>query len=356
MTNISPLRRVTLGTVVGLIVMSASTACADQIILTNGDRVTGSIVKKDGDSLTVKSDLFGLITMPWEKVDSVKADTALTVATKDGKTVRGALALANGNVDVTSGAARETVPVTQVSAIRNADEQLAFDKLEHPGLTDLWAGTATLGWAGSTGNAETLTFTTGVTARRVTRNDKATVYFSSIKASALANGKNSSTAQAVRGGVGYDHNVSPRMFLNAFNDYEYDKFQNLDLRFVIGGGAGYHLIKTDRSLLDVLIGLDYNHSSYSTPATVQSAEAYFGDDYTRKLGKLASFTQTARMFNDLTHTGNYRLNFDAGTTVQLTKWLNWTVAVSDRYLSTPAVGRKTNDLLYITAVGVTFAR
>ena len=143
---------------------------------------------------------------------------------------------------------------------------------------------------------------------------------------------------------------------NSFSDFEYDKFQNVDLRSVLGGGIGLHAWKTDRSVLDVLAGADYNHVSFSTQATAQSAEGYFGDDYTRKLGKSASFTETARMFNDLTTTGNYRVNFDAGTSVRVMKWLNWNLTVSDRYLSSPAAGRKANDILYTTGLGFTFAR
>ena len=329
---------------------------ADQIILKNGDRMTGNIVKKDGDSLTVKSELFGVITMAWDKVDSVKTDTPVTVLDSGWQKRRGYSSLANGTVNVVSPAAKETVPAADVAAIRNADEQKAFERLEHPGWPQLWAGTGTVGWSGSKGNAETLTFTTGITAQRVTRTDKTTIYFNSIKASAFSSGKNSNTAQAVRGGVAYDHNLSSRVFINTFNDYEYDKFQSLDLRFVLGGGFGFHAIKTDRSLLDILAGADYNHSSFSTPATTQSAEAFFGDDYTHKIGKLATFNQTARMFNDLTTTGNYRVNFDAGASVKVMSWLNWNLAVSDRYLSNPAPGRKANDILYTTGLGFTFSR
>jgi len=47
----------------------------------------------------------------------------------------------------------------------------------------------------------------------------------------------SSTAKAVRGGWAYDRNLAKKIFANAFNDYEYDKFQSLDLRVVIGGGV-----------------------------------------------------------------------------------------------------------------------
>ena len=45
-------------------------------------------------------------------------------------------------------------------------------------------------------------------------------------------------ASAIRGGWKYNRNLTPRFFVTAMNDYEHDRFQNLDLRFVVGGGAG----------------------------------------------------------------------------------------------------------------------
>jgi len=170
------------------------------------------------------------------------------------------------------------------------------------------------------------------------------------------NGKSSETAQAVRGGIGYDHNVSKRLFVNIFNDYEYDRFQNLDLRFVLGGGFGFHAVKTDRSELNLLGGLDYNHSKFSTPLTRNSAEFFWGDEYSYKLSGASSLVQSFRMFNNLSDTGTYRMNFDIGASTKIAKWLSWNVALSDRYLNHPAPGRKTNDFLYTTGVGVTFAR
>jgi putative salt-induced outer membrane protein len=62
------------------------------------------------------------------------------------------------------------------------------------------------------------------------------------------------------------------------------------------------------------------------------------------------------MFNDLSNTGEYRMNFDAGATTALTKWLNWTISLSDRYLSDAVPGRKNNDFLYSTSFGFSWAR
>jgi hypothetical protein len=43
-----------------------------------------------------------------------------------------------------------------------------------------------------------------------------------------------------------------------FTDFEYDAFQHLDLRNVIGGGLGYHMYKTEKISFDVFGGASYN--------------------------------------------------------------------------------------------------
>jgi putative salt-induced outer membrane protein YdiY len=323
----------------------------------NGDRVTGSIVKKDGKNLVIKTEQFGLITTAWDQVASITEDTPVNVVLEDGTKVSGKLSTAEGKIQVAgTSAAPVSVAPAQVSAVRNADEQKAFDRLERPGWGDLWAGTASLGFAGTSGNARTLTFTSGVNAARVTRTDKTTLYFNTIRASALVNGRSADTASAVRGGVGYNRNIGPRAFLNVFNDYEYDRFQNLDLRFVLGGGAGLHVVRNERHQFDLLGGLAYNRSSFSTPLVRNAAELYWGDEYALKLTGATSLVQSFRMFHDLTNSGDYRMNFDIGAATKLSRWLTWNVSLSDRYLSRPAPGRKTNDFLYTTGIGITFAR
>ena len=302
-----------------LLFLLMGTVWADQVVMKNGDRVTGSIIKKDSKTITIKTDQFGIVTTSWDQVAEVMAEKPVNVVLQDGRTVQGTLATTNGKVEVATKDTKLSLAPEEVTIIRNGDEQKAYERLQKPNWLDLWAGTGGVGFAGTSGNAKTSTFTTGVNAARITNTDKTSLYFNAIKASALVVGKNAATAQAVRGGLGYDHNVGPRMFVNVFNDYEYDKFQNLDLRFLLGGGLGYHAIQNERSRLDLLASLDYNRSSFSTPLIRNSAELYWGDEYSLKLRAATSLVQSLRMFNDLTNTGTYRVNFDVGVATKLTK-------------------------------------
>ena len=333
-----------------------STAWADEVVMKNGDRVAGVIIKQDGKTITVKTDNFGIVTAPWDKVASLKSDQPVHVVLKDGKTLVGTVAPSDGKVEIATKDTKVDVSLGEVAAIRDAGEQKAYERLLNPGLLQLWSGGGSAGFAGTNGNAQTSTFTTTINAARVTNTDKISLDFNLIKASALIGGQNASTAQAVRGGIGYDHNVSPRLFVNVFNDYEYDKFQNLDLRFVIGGGFGFHAVKNKRSVLNLLGGADYNHSSFSTPLIRNAAEAFWGDEYTLKLTGASSLAQSFRMFNDLSDTGEYRVNLDVGVATKIKKWLSWNLALSDHYLSNPVPGRKGNDWLYTTGLGITVGR
>lgn len=334
---------------------------ADQIVMKNGDKVTGSVVKKDAKTVTIKTDNFGIVTLDWEKVTSVIVDTPINVVLSDGKTVHGTIATAGENVEVTAAGAKQSVPATEIVTLRNGAEQTAYERMLKPHFRDLWIFAGNIGLAGTSGNAKTTSFITPISGSRVTNTDKTTIYFNFIKASADVNGISSPTAQAVRGGWAYNRNLKPRLFVNTFNDYEYDKFQSLDLRAVFGGGLGYIAWKAERGRLDLLGGGDYNREKFDPgkpkiPEIRNSAEAYWGDDFTYKLSSRASLYQNYRMFNNLSNSGNYRQNFDAGISAKLTKFLTWNAAFGDRFLSNPSPGRKKNDILYTTGLGFTFAK
>lgn len=343
-----------------LALLTGGLAFADQVVLRNGDRVTGSIVAKDGDTLTIDSEHFGTVTLPWSEVASVTAEAPLNVELPDGRTVRATLATANGEIQVAAPGAPQTLPPADIVALRNDAQQAAYERLLRPGLLDLWTVNGSLNIAGTKGNAETSTITTPINFARVSNTSRTTAYFNSIRSSAVINGESQQTARAVRGGWAYSRNLTGKVFFNGFNDYEYDKFQSLDLRVVLGGGLGYHVWTGEGGFLDLVGGAAWNREKFD-PApdpvlTRRSAEAYWGNNFSYRLNARTDLTQSFRMFNNLSNSGQYRMNFDLGAATALTDWLNWNIAFSDRYLSNPVPGRKTNDFLYSTGFGFSFGR
>lgn len=343
---------------------------ADQITLKNGDVVSGQIIKKDacvapeggpavhGDCLTIKSDFMGEVTVPWTAVTSVKSDNPLYVKLPNGKEVNGKLSTESNNVEVTSPAATETAPIGQVATIRNAAEQQKYEKLQSPNWLQLWAGYLDIGFALARGNSHTDTLTTAFNATRETNNDKTVLFMKQVYSTGTIGGVTGPTADAILGGVSYDHNINSRWFWQVFMTDGYDTFQDLNYRFVGGGDLGYHAIKTETTTLDLLVGGDYSRSSFSAPppGSVRNlGEVNAGDNFTHKVLPATSLTQSL-LFYYAPSDGEYRLLFNAGAATTLHKWLSWQVSVTDSYLSKPVFGRKGNDILLTTGFRATFAR
>lgn len=328
---------------------------ADQVVLKNGDTITGAIVKKDGAKLTIKSEFLGEVSMPWTAVKSLKSDADLTVVLPGGESVLGKVNTSGDKLEVATPGATRSAPLADVNALRNGAEQRSFERLQHPRLLELWTGSYDMGFALARGNARTGTLTNTFNASRITRKDKVTVTFNEIYATARLNDVSSTIASAVRGGWAYNRDITPRFFVSTLNDYEHDGFQKLDLRFVAGGGFGVNAIKKEKANLSFIGGGDYERENF-TNLKRNSGEANFGDDFLYKFSSSTSITQASRFFPNLTNTGQYRMNFDlAGVTV-LKKWLAWHVSASDRFVSNPVFGRQRNDLLLSTGFRLSFVK
>ena len=349
---------------VGLWCVWAMVARADQVVLKNGDRITGTIVKSDGKTMVVKTDWAGELNVEWAAVDAIRSSEPLHLELKNGQIVSGEVSTEDGRFHVTTSASGEVPePRDQVVAIRNGEEQAAHDRLQHPGLMDFWSGLLDTGLSLTRGNSQLLSFNLAGKLARVVPKDKLTMYTTAIYATDNTTPPERTTANAILGGARFEYNLKPRFFVYGLADFMYDQFQHLDLRSVLGGGAGYHAIKTKNTALDVFAGGDYDQENFSpnpplvlTSLTRKTAEVMAGETLSWSLNSRFSVNETFTAFPNLSNTGQYRFQFDGSGATKLKNWLSWQVTFSDRYLSDPLPGIKTNDAILSTGLRVTFGQ
>ncbi len=334
-------------------------ALADQVTLKNGDRLTGTITKSDGESLSMKSEFAGEVKIQWAAVEEISSNQPLYVTLKDGQVIVGTVTTSGGKIEIqTQDAGKVTTSKAAIQLIRSREEQAAYqaeiDRKLNPKLGDLWSGTADAGLSLTRGNADTLTISLGTQAARTTPRDKWSVYAAALLAKNRTNGISLTTASAIRGGVRYDFNLSKRLFAFALADLDHDKFQNLDLRLVLGGGLGFHAKKTERTTLDIFGGGTFNQEFFSTGLTRRSAEGLVGEELSHKLSKTIALTERAAFYPNLSDLGEYRLTFDSSVVTRLSKLLGYQITLSDRFQSNPLPGIKKNDLLLTTGIRLTF--
>jgi putative salt-induced outer membrane protein YdiY len=334
------------------------TGMADQVTLKNGDRLTGAIMKSDGKTLTIKY-YESSVSVPWEQVDAISSSGPLYLTLKGGQVVNGPVVLADGKVEVeTTEAGKITAGKDAVQIIRTKEDEAAhqaeIERYRNPKLLDLWTGFIDTGLAAARGNSETTTFNLGFNAARTTPRDKISVYVSSLYASQTTAGKSATTANAIRGGLRYEVNVSDKLFAFGFTDQEHDQFQALDLRAVFGGGFGLHAIKTNTTLFDLFGGASLNKEFFSTGLNRTSAEVLVGEELNHKVSRSTTVREKLSLYPNISSIGDYRLNFDSSIVTQLSRWLSWQASLSDRYLTDPVPGKKKNDVLLTTGLRVTF--
>jgi putative salt-induced outer membrane protein YdiY len=350
--------------VLELFCVLASVAKGDQVTLKNGDRVSGTIVKSDGKTLVLKTEAAGELTIKWDSVSGIVSSQPLSLQLKDGQIVSGVVTTDDGKLEVaTRDRGTVAAPRDSVVAVRNGEEQSTYDRLQHPRITDFWSGLLDTGLSETRGNSAQLAFTLAAKAARVTNRNKLSVYATSVYATDNTTPPSRTTANSIQGGARFDYNLRPRLFVFAIADFAYDEFQHLDLRSVLGGGVGVHLIKTENTAFDVFAGGDYDHEKFSpnpplvlTDTTRNVAEIVAGEELSWKLNHRISVSERFSAFPNMSDMGQYRFQFDGTAATKLKNWLSWQITVSDRYLSNSLPGLKSNDELLSTGLRVTFGK
>jgi hypothetical protein len=155
-----------------LVVLIPDALFADQIVLKNGDRLTGSIEKSDNKTLVIKTDFAGELTVQWPAVQQINSRQHLHVSLNNGKTVVGTVTTSDGDLMMaTANAGTVNEPKASVTMLLNEVEQVAYDKSLHPGLLAGWQGGANVGLALARGNSQTKNLAAAFTADRKTLHD-----------------------------------------------------------------------------------------------------------------------------------------------------------------------------------------
>ena len=359
--------------------LSVSVVAADQVTLKNGDRLSGTIVSGDAKTLLLKTEFVGEVTIQWDAVTAIDSSENLHLTLKDGKRLSGKVSTSDGTLVVAPGTAAGAggaTPKDAIVALRNDAEQQSFDaeaeKMAHPKFTYFWSGFVDTGLALTRGNSQTASYTLNGLAVRETPRDKLTITGGYVYGSDDSTPPSRTTANALTTGIRGDLNLTPRLFVFAVAGFQTNQLQHLDLRQIYGGGVGYHVIKTDRNVFDVFGGFDYDRDEFGAYTVVNpappppilgvaainqnSAEALVGEEFDSKFSKRSTFSERFTVFPNLSHTGEYRFQFNSALATQLKNWLSWQFTFTDSYISYPPPGLKGNDLILSTGLRVVWGK
>jgi putative salt-induced outer membrane protein YdiY len=345
---------------------------ADQVVLKNGDRLTGTIFESDGKTLTLKSEsvgeiqdskFVGEVKIQWDAIQSITSNEPLYVTSKDGQVLTGKVTTTDDKFSVQTATSGEVaVAKDVVKTVRSEAAQVASKQY--------WGTAINTGLAIARGNTETLTYNLSAKAVRDAPKDKLTLYglvlYSNVDCAAPSSKCTSTnptnptitTANLIGAGGRYDYNLgaSGKWFVFGQLDLLHNPFQDLRLRVAPAGGVGLHAVKSDTTTFDLSIGGGLNQEYFTNAPNETYGELLLGEVLTHNFSKAVTFNEGMLFYPNLTDTGQYRYTFTMGLNTKLTKILSWQINFTNIYLSNPPPGTKTSDGVLTTGLSIAFGK
>ena len=316
----------------------ASTSFADTVMLENGDRLSGTIVKLEATSLWLETAYAGKLKLPWAQVKQIESDTPVRVRLADGTELDGQLQPGgDGQVRIRIGSLAETAPLglDRVSAInppRNPDKTVV-------------KGRVSVGGSLASGNTDSKTLHLG--GEVVARNPSQRVTLGAEINEASQNGVD--TASNWRLGMKYDHFLKDKKtYLYANTRFDHDGQTDLDLRSTLGVGAGRQIVDREDLKLSVESGLSLVNEDYGSAKDERFPGARFALNYEQLFwdGRFTLF-HNSDVLMSLESPQDYLYQSRTGIRLPVGKQLSLGTQVNYDYDAVPAAGKKTTDTALI---------
>jgi hypothetical protein len=371
-------------------------AGVDEIVFTNGDKLTGKVVSESGGVVTFQSDIAidssksdnaggGTITVPWSRIKELRSGQKFAVITT-GEKLRvgrpapqvpvGTVSVSNDEIAVSGvGGEVKNVPTKDAAYIVGADE---FQKAiaREPSFLKGWVGAVTLGatLVESTQTSETLTGAIALVRTQPSVNwleprnktiFDATATYGLVTQPFIPGVQNASSAKTniLHGDIERDQYVTQRLYYLFDASADHNIGSGLQVQQIYGVGAGYSVIKQDLQTLDVKGDIHYQRQEFYPSADFPSGQslnligASIGEIYMRKLPKSLVFNESGTIlpaFNTPAHQPSaWSAQIIAGLVFPVYKNLGFTLGSQDNFVNNPPFGYKKNTFQF--TAGVTYA-
>jgi hypothetical protein len=349
----------------------------DVIIFTNGDQLTGKLLREVSGSVTFHSDIAGDVTVTWDKVKSIHTSQQFAVIqqgqhvnpkTADGDIAQGVVQVQDDQVKVATGTGGTTKDIPVKNAEYMIDEATYGKELRrNPSFLYGWTGAITAGASTVEATQNSRAFNGAVAlVRRIPTADwldprNRTLFdFTGAYGTVSQPGTASVKTNIIHFDAEHDWYFTPRFYFLVDSSFDHNYSQGLDLQQLYGAGLGYTVIKDPRQELDLKFDIHYEKQKFfllpNTPPPVSPSKnligANFGDTYMRKLPKGLVFNQGAVITPAFNQSNAYSAVATAGLLFPVYKRLGFSVGALDDFLNDPAAGSKKNSFQF--TAGVTY--
>lgn len=337
---------------------------ADEVLLKNGDKITGTIINKSGSTLEMKTPYADKIVVKWAAIDTLSSDKPISVTLKDKQELTGLAGTSENNaLTVKSNGVYDSqpIPLTEVAEINKK----------------FFSGSTNFGGGLASGNTERQNYHADANVLVRGRDDKVTLggqynYGDNTENPNTNQARNILNARNWQLYGTYAHYFTPKWYGYANGLFTNDRLQDIRLRSAFGVGAGYQFFESEDLNLSLEAGPAYqNLDFYDTAFDCNSRRLTFAnpggdpnacdpiDDRSGIVGRWALnydqfiWNKTVQLFH--THEGlvdsTLFIRSRTGFRVPIWNGIQFTNEVQVDYLSQPAPGKQNVDTRYLFNIG-----
>jgi putative salt-induced outer membrane protein YdiY len=297
------------------------------VVLKNGDRITGRIVKMEKERLEIDPPFSDIIKIKWEDVLSIRSERPMSVKLY-------------GELDLPENVGEQKLDRIIVYAL-GEDEAIRLDDVRAINFAEHdYRGYISAGGNQTSGNSESEAL--NVSGNLIYRWLEHRYNLDGKYNRGQADGEDSANNGAF--GIKYDYFLAPRVYVGALNLAESDQFQDLSVRNTSALILGYDLLDREHHNLTIGVGPAAVYQDFTTdPATITpSTTGVLRYEFMMR-GDDVVFFHKSQGFKDLGHGSATRVNADQGIRVKITQ--NWRVnfEYDIRYNSLPVEGNTSVD-------------
>lgn len=336
----------------------------DYIVFTNGDKLSGTLVRVVGHTVTFESDIVGTIHVPWKKIKELHTKTRMAVLTRSvtpqhgtmpDHVTEGTLSMEDGLITVQP-ANHATIPPIPVKKARYIIDQNSLENqlFGHPSLLGGWNGSMTAGATIVQATQKQYTFSGGISLARVEPsaswldpNNRTTIDFTgsygkitqpSYTSEGVFYPATNSKSAIYHAAAERDQYFSSRFYAIGQTSFDHNYGQGLDLQQVYGGGIGYTALKQPRQELDFKATAQYEKQEFinASDGTNQNlVGSTFAGTYTLHLFRGLLFNQQVAYLPAYNNLHAYSATESNTLAIPFYKSLSFSVGTQDSYLNNP---------------------
>ncbi len=278
-----------------------SQARADEVILKNGDRLTGTIVSAKEGKLTFNTPYAGNVSIAMDAVESIHSEADLTLRFDGKEILSGKLTTENDQITLQASEVRGTTPVDW-KRVRSINVPDTF-----------WDGSVFLGGTHQAGNTERTSVSFGAEATRRSLKDRFSLSFLYN----YAEEDDELTTRDTYGSLKYDYFFTQKFYGLLSLEMLKDKFKDLNLRTIVGPGIGYQVWEDDIKALALEAGIAYFSEDRVEEEDDQWVTARLGANARWQITPWLKFTDRLLLYPQLESFGDYTLRNEAAMQTSL---------------------------------------